>query len=134
LVFEPTTIYQRAYSLTDEQTDHILSSGGCAHFSETPRCSVRYADALLSGGTFAAFAHLSQSERFQRKWPSLYAAVEDRQIDTEVMYHLLISQFPQKGICIFPLDELSWARPRSLVPADWRDVHQLTVRSFFDRI
>lgn len=32
-------------------------------------------DALLSGGRLSSFAWLSQNERFQRKWPSLYAAV-----------------------------------------------------------
>ncbi|MFZ5807684.1 MAG: hypothetical protein ACOY16_00230, partial [Chloroflexota bacterium] len=37
-------------------------------------------DALLAGGAFASFAYLSQSERFQRRWPSLYAAVEDGQV------------------------------------------------------
>ena len=76
-------------------------------------------DALLSSGTFASFASLSQSKRFQRKWPSLYAAVEDGQIDTEAVRPLLIKQLPQKGICFFALDELPWARPRSRV---WKDV------------
>ena len=81
-------------------------------------------DSLLSGGTFASFAWLSQSQRFQRKWSSLYAAVEDGQIDTEAMRQLLISQLPQKGICVFPLDGSSWARPRSRVLADLQYVHQ----------
>jgi len=81
-------------------------------------------DALLSSGTFASFASLSQSERFQRKWPSLYAAVEDGQIDTEAVRPLLINQLPQKGICFFALDELSWARPRSRVLKDLQYVHK----------
>jgi hypothetical protein len=81
-------------------------------------------DALLSSGTFASFAYLSQSERFQRKWPSLYAAVEDGQIDTEAGRQLLIDQLPQKGICFFALDELPWARPRSRVLKDLQYVHQ----------
>jgi hypothetical protein len=81
-------------------------------------------DALLSSGTFASFAYLSQSKRFQRKWPSLYAAVEDGQIDTEAVRPLLINQLPQKGICFFALDELSWARPRSRVLKDLQYVHQ----------
>jgi hypothetical protein len=79
---------------------------------------------LLSSGTFASFAYLSQSERFQRKWPSLYAAVEDGQIDSEAMHQLLISQLPQKGICVFLLDSSSWARPRSHVLADLQYVYQ----------
>lgn len=81
-------------------------------------------DALLSSGTFASFAYLSQSERFERKWPSLYAAVEDGQIDSEAMRRLLAGQLPQKGICVFPLDSSSWARPRSRVLADLQYVYQ----------
>jgi hypothetical protein len=38
-------------------------------------------DALVSEGPVASFAMLSQSGRFQRKWPSLYAAVEDGELD-----------------------------------------------------
>ncbi len=81
-------------------------------------------DALLSGGTFASFANLSQSERFQCKWPSLYAAVEDGQIETEAMRQWLMRQLPQKGICVFPLDGSSWVCPRSRVLEDLQYVHQ----------
>ncbi len=81
-------------------------------------------DALLSGGTFASFACLSQSERFQRQWPSLYAAVEDGQADTQALRDLLVRQLPQKGICVFPLDGSSWPRPRSRVLKDLQDVYQ----------
>jgi len=34
-------------------------------------------DALISEGSVSSFAMLSQSSQFQRKWPSLYAAIED---------------------------------------------------------
>jgi len=34
-------------------------------------------DALIVEGSVSSFAMMSQSERFQRKWLSLYAAVED---------------------------------------------------------
>jgi hypothetical protein len=81
-------------------------------------------DALLSGGTLASFAYRSQSNRFQRKWPSLYAAVEDGQIDTQAMRQLLVCQLPQKGICLFPLDGSSWPRPRSRVLKDRQYVYQ----------
>jgi len=56
------------------------------------RCNALFdtLDALLSSGTFASFAYLSQSERFQRKWSSLYAAVEDGQIDTEAVRPLVL--------------------------------------------
>jgi hypothetical protein len=81
-------------------------------------------DALLLGGTFTSFAYLSQSERFQRKWPSLYAAVEDGQVDTQALCQLLVEQLPQTGICVFPLDSTSWSRPRSRVLKDLQYVYQ----------
>lgn len=34
-------------------------------------------DALVAEGPVASFPLLSLSKRFQRKWPSLYGAVED---------------------------------------------------------
>ncbi len=83
-------------------------------------------DALLTGGNFASFAYLSQNERFQRKWPSLYAAVEDGQIDTAAMRQLLVSQLPQQGMCTFPLDSSSWARPRRRVLEDLQSVYQVS--------
>ncbi len=81
-------------------------------------------DALLSSGTFSSFALLSQSERFQRKWPSLYAAVEDGEIDTDALRALVVRQFPQEGVCIFPPDSSSWPRPRGRVLEDLQYVYQ----------
>jgi len=37
-------------------------------------------DAILWGGAGSSFAMLSQNDPFQRKWPSVYAAVEDGQL------------------------------------------------------
>lgn len=81
-------------------------------------------DALLAGGNFASFAHLSQSDHFRRKWPSLYQAIEDGCIDSQAMRTLLTAQLPRRGICVFPLDSSSWARPRSKVLEDLQYVYQ----------
>jgi hypothetical protein len=81
-------------------------------------------DALLSVGSVSSFAMLSQSERFQRRWPSLYAAVEDGQIDRAALPALLVSQLPRQGICVFPLDSSCWPRPRGRVLADLQYVYQ----------
>lgn len=81
-------------------------------------------DALLSSGSVSSFAWLSQNEHFQRKWPSLYAAVEDGRIDTQAMRSLLARQLPQEGICLFPLDGSSWPRPRARVLEDLQYVYQ----------
>ena len=58
-------------------------------------------DALISEGSVSSFAMLSQSSQFQRKWPSLYAAVEDGEIDSQWLRTYLARQVPQKGICVF---------------------------------
>lgn len=67
---------------------------------------------------------LGRSERFRRKWPSLYAAVEDGQIDPQALCALLVAQLPRQGICIFPLDGSPWPRPRGRVLADLQYVYQ----------
>jgi hypothetical protein len=81
-------------------------------------------DALLSAGNVSSFAMLSQSERFQRKWPSLYASVEDGKIDSVWLRNYLGQQVPSAGICIFPLDGSPWQRPRARTLEDRQYVYQ----------
>ena len=81
-------------------------------------------DALVSEGQVTSFAMLSQSSRFQRKWPSLYAAIEDGELDSEWLRKHLVQQVPQQGICVFPLDGSAWPRPRSRVLDDRQYVYQ----------
>jgi len=81
-------------------------------------------DALLCEGSVSSFAMLSQSSRFQRKWPSLYAAVEDGDLDSQWLRNFLARQVPPNGICIFPLDGSPWPRPRSRVLDDRQFVYQ----------
>jgi hypothetical protein len=81
-------------------------------------------DALISEGAVSSFAMLSQSSQFQRKWPSLYAAVEDGELDSKWLRSYLAGQVPQQGICVFPLDGSPWPRPRSRVLDDRQFVYQ----------
>jgi hypothetical protein len=81
-------------------------------------------DALLCEGAVASFARLSQSERFVRKWPSLYAAVEDGELDCQWLRTYLAGQVAQTGLCVFPLDGTPWPRPRSRVLDDRQYVYQ----------
>ena len=81
-------------------------------------------DALISEGSVTSFAMLSESSQFQRKWPSLYAAVEDGEIDSAWLQTYLARQVSQKGVCVFPLDGSSWPRPRSRVLDDRQYVYQ----------
>ena len=81
-------------------------------------------DALIAEGRVSSFAMLSQSSQFQRKWPSLYAAVEDGEIDSHWLRTYLARQAPQQGVCVFPLDGSPWPRPRSRVLDDRQYVYQ----------
>lgn len=81
-------------------------------------------DALISEGPVSSFAMLSQSDRFQRKWPSLYAAIEDGELDSRWLRTHMVQQVPHKGMCVFPLDGSSWPRPRSRVLDDRQYVYQ----------
>jgi hypothetical protein len=75
-------------------------------------------DGLICAGPVSSFAMLSQSSQLQRKWPSLCAAVEDGEIDSQWLGAYLAQQVSQQGICIFPLDGSYWPRPRSRVLDD----------------
>jgi hypothetical protein len=81
-------------------------------------------DALLSAGSISSFAMLSQSETFQRKWPSLYAGIEDGRLDSVWLRRFLAQQVPSTGICIFPLDGSPWQRPRARTLEDRQYVYQ----------
>jgi hypothetical protein len=81
-------------------------------------------DALLTESPVASFAMLSQSSHFPRKWPSLYAAVEDGEIDSQWLRTYLARQVPQQGVCVFPIDGSPWPRPRSRVLDDRQYIYQ----------
>jgi hypothetical protein len=81
-------------------------------------------DALIDEGAVSSFVRLSQSSQFQRKWPSLYAAVEDGELDRPWLRTYLARQVPQQGICVFPIDGSPWPRPRSRVLDDRQFVYQ----------
>jgi len=81
-------------------------------------------DALVCEGAVSSFARLSQSEQFQRKWPSLYAALTDGRLKSEWLRAYLAGQVPAQGICVFPLDGSPWPRPRSRVLEDRQYIYQ----------
>ena len=81
-------------------------------------------DARLAQGPVSSFAMLSQAEQFERKWPSLYAAVEDGQLDEAWLRQFLAQQVPDQGVCCFALDGTPWPRPRARTLADRQYVFQ----------
>ena len=81
-------------------------------------------DALLSAGPVSSFAILSQAEAFQRKWSSVYAAVEDGRLTEDWLQAYLAQQAPKQGICMFALDGSPWLRPRARTLEDRQYVFQ----------
>src|SRR4030067_1953176 len=69
---------------------------------------------------------LSQTAKCRRKWPSLYAAVEDGELDSNWLRCFLGRQIPQQGISVFPIDGSPWPRPRSRGLDDRQEVYQAT--------
>ena len=67
---------------------------------------------------------LSQAETFQRKWSSLYAAVEDGRLNETWLRAFLARQVPHTGICHFALDGSPWPRPRARTLEDRQYVYQ----------
>lgn len=56
---------------------------------------------------------LSLSAVFQRKWPSLYKALEKGEIDADECANYLAQEVPQEGVCHFSLDGTGWPRLRA---------------------
>jgi hypothetical protein len=81
-------------------------------------------DALVSTGAVPSFAMLSQSEHFRRKWPSIYAAIEDGRLDSEWLRKDLAQRAPKTGTCVFALDGSPWPRPRARTLEDRQFVFQ----------
>jgi hypothetical protein len=52
-------------------------------------------DALLTEHAAHTFVELSQAPPFQRRWPSLYAALRDGQIDHLALTHAFVAALPQ---------------------------------------
>jgi len=67
-------------------------------------------DALLLKGRVASFPWLSTAGCFQRKWPSLYDAIEQGQQDEAGLQPFLVEQVAKSGIQYWSLDGSAWPR------------------------
>ena len=52
-------------------------------------------DALVTESTARSYVELSQAPCFQRRWPSLYAALRDGQIDRAALTHAFVAALPR---------------------------------------
>jgi len=84
-------------------------------------------DALLSDTSAGSFVQLSLSPFFVRRWPSLYTALEDGQIDRDALRRLFAQKMPAPAPgqrLRIGVDASSIARPLSKTAADRTYVHQ----------
>jgi hypothetical protein len=80
-------------------------------------------DALLLNGTLTSFPMLSQHTIFQRKWHSLYKALEKGEIDYDALEDQLSKIVPQEGVRFYTLDGTGWPRPRARTMDDRQYVY-----------
>ena len=83
-------------------------------------------DALLLSGPVRSFAELSQSPAFRRRWPSLYAALEDGRLRSRWIEGFLTAQVPQDGLELFVLDATATPRGQAPTLSDRQYVHSPT--------
>jgi hypothetical protein len=80
-------------------------------------------DALLLKGRVASFPWLSTAGCFQRKWPSLYDAIEQGQQDVAGLQPFLVGQVAKSGIQYWSLDGSAWPRLQARTMAERQYVY-----------
>jgi len=78
-------------------------------------------DALLTDSTARSLIELSQAASFRRKWPSLYEALQDGQIDRTALLRVFLELLPQRLVgtrLALGLDTSSILRPEAHTSAD----------------
>lgn len=75
-------------------------------------------DALLLTPGIRSFPELSLSPAFRRKWPSVYAAIEDGGQDLAWLEAHFVRQIPRQGGQVFSLDGTAWLHPAAKTLAD----------------
>jgi len=68
-------------------------------------------DALLLNPGIRSFPELSLSPAFRRKWPSVYAAIEDGGQSLAWLEAYFVEQIPIQGPQVFSLDDTAWLHP-----------------------
>lgn len=83
-------------------------------------------DALLLSPPIRSFPELSLSPVFRRKWPSIYAAIEEGQQNQEWLEGYFSQQIPSASPQLFSLDSTAWPHPAAKTLADRQYVHSPT--------
>ena len=81
-------------------------------------------DALLLAGPIRSFPQLSCTPVFRRRWPSVYAALDDGRQNTDWLRRFLAEQVPTAPVLVFALDGTTWPRPDASTLPDRQYVYQ----------
>jgi hypothetical protein len=98
---------------TDEQLNTLIEFRQAVYdraFRKRRDALFELLDALLVVGPTVSFPHLSLALTCQRKWPSLYQAIEEGTLDRHWLSTYLAQQVPEEGICYWSLDCSPWER------------------------
>lgn len=83
-------------------------------------------DAVLSTPQLTAFPELACAPVFRRQWPSLYAALQDGQLDRAALLQLEVAYLPPAARPLLVGDHTAWARPQARTLQDRTFEHQPT--------
>ena len=83
-------------------------------------------DALLVTPHPASFPELSCAPVFRRQWPSLYAALQDGEVDRAALLELYVETLPPSDRPLLVGDHTAWARPQARTLRDRTFEHQPT--------
>lgn len=70
-------------------------------------------DTLLTGPRVKSYAELSLSPVHRRGWSSLYAAVQQGQLNYRYLHELFLAQVPDAEVLVFSLDGSLWPHQRA---------------------
>lgn len=119
----------------DTTTDTLLAYRHTLYhcFTKARDALFELSDALATHSSARTFIDLSQAPCFQRRWPSLYEALEDGRIDQPALRHLYVRTRPHpkpEARLVLALDASSIPRPYARTAADRTLVHQATTGLF----
>ncbi len=83
-------------------------------------------DAVLSTPQLTAFPELACAPVFRRQWPSLYAALQDGQLERAALLQLEVEYLPPALRPLLVGDHTAWARPQARTLQDRTFEHQPT--------
>ena len=80
-------------------------------------------DSLLLNPATRSFAELSTSAAFRRRWPSVYAAIQEGRQDRAWLEDQFVQLLPAQDQYVLALDRTVWPHPQARTLPDRQYVH-----------